>query len=126
MAGQEGVTSGMDVFTHPLFLALVPSLMTWGACRWRYRRQLRALEQALSAAQASHHDIRAGDGRAAGSVPARSVAGRALDLRLARLGGGSVLPFLDTSPLTHLEEPDLFGHLAEPEVPGAADRPYLN
>lgn len=116
----------MDVFTHPLFLALVPSLLTWGACRWRYRRQVRALEQALSAAQLAHDEVRADDVRPAASVRARSMAERALDLRLARLGGASVLPFLDTSPLTHLEEPDLFGHLAEPDFPIAADRPYLN
>jgi len=116
----------MDVLTHPLFLTLVPSLLTWGACRWRYRRQLRALEEALSAAQVAQDDIRARAAGAAASVRSRSMAERALDLRLARLGGASVLPFLDTSPLTHLEEPDLFGHLAEPDFPIAADRPYLN
>jgi len=49
-----------------------------------------------------------------------------LALRLRSFGGAPVLPFLDTSPLTHLPEPDLFGHRADLEVPRATDRPYLN
>jgi hypothetical protein len=54
------------------------------------------------------------------------LAERALALRLGSLGGAPVLPFLDTSPLTHLAEPDLFGHLVELEPPRSVDRPYLN
>jgi hypothetical protein len=126
MAREKGVESGMNVLMHPLFLAAVPSLLTWGACRWWYLRQLRSLQQALSAAHAAQDALPAGSSSTVAANRARTLAERALALRLGSLGGAPVLPFLDTSPLTHLAEPDLFGHLVELEPPRSVDRPYLN
>ena len=115
----------MNVLMHPLLLAALPSLLTWAVCRWWYVRRLRSLEQALSLAQKAE-DAAAKNSSTLASNRARSLAERALALRLRSFGGAPVLPFLDTSPLTHLPEPDLFGHRADLEGPRATDRPYLN
>jgi len=60
--------------------------------------------------------------------PSAGAANPAAALRLSSLGGGPVLPFLDTSPLSHLAEPepDLFAHIADSGAKCSGDRPYLN
>ena len=109
---------------HPLFLIPLASVATWAACHWWYGRQVRALKRSLS--NDTSEDARQDDQVWTVLPPPLSGAGDALALRLTSLGGRPVLPFLDTSPLSHLAEPDLFATIADLETPGAADRPYLN
>ena len=120
----------MEVVMHPLFLVPLASLVTWIACRWWYRGQLRALEGSLPIeepeADADLEDPKS-DAVAWTTWPSGGAANPAA-LRLSSLGGGPVLPFLDTSPLSHLAEPepDLFAHVAESGAKGVGHRQYLN
>jgi len=106
--------------------------VTWAACRWWYGGQVRALQRALSS-EASDEDGHGADREPdfMPSEPSSRSAGNPRALRLTSLGGRPVLPFLETSPLSHLAEPepepDLFAHFAESSgTTGAGDRPYLN
>ena len=126
----KGVAEAMEVVMHPLFLVPLATVVTWIVCRWWYRGQLRALENPLPSEGPATDAYR--EDRKSDEVPfppwPSGVAGNAAALRLSSLGGGPVLPFLDTSPLSHFAEPepDLFAHVGELGVRGAGDRPYLN
>lgn len=117
----------MEVVMHPLFVAPLASVLTWLVCRWWYRGQVRALEGAQSREALepdAHREARESDAMSSPPPPGGG-AGDGAPLRLTSLGGRPVLPFLDTSPLSHFAEPepDLFGHVA---ATGVGDRPYLN
>ena len=123
------MAEAIEVVMHPLFLIALASLVTWAACRWWYGTRLRALRCALTG-ELPNEDAHPNGWESNFAAAAQPAGGaeHTHTLRLSSLGGTPVLPFLDTSPLSHLAmpEPDLFAHLAESGTTGAADRPYLN
>ena len=101
---------------HPLFLILATALVTAWLCRWWYRRRLRALEREMALALA-HLDASPAESRrepfmetvpaVVPGEPARP-ADPAEALRALRdepADDYPSVPFVDTSPFTHQEEP---------------------
>ena len=83
----------MSVIAHPLFLVPLSAFLTWLVCRWWYGRSAERKTEDEQRVELPTEQIGASPDAEPGEV-----------LRVASLGGAPVRPFLDTAPLTHVEE----------------------
>ena len=99
---------------HPVFMILASALITALLCRWWYRRRLRALERQLALARLDAPPSESRREPFLETVPAvlRGEPTRAADpnealrrLRDEPADDYPSVPFVDTSPFTHQQDP---------------------